>query len=52
MALSVIGQLRLGGQGYAPDPNRKLMAHIKGLGQLIDLTSSLQEVLDDLKCIR
>ena len=52
MATSVIIQLRLGGRGYAPDPNSKLLEHVKGLGLLTDLMSKLQQLLEDTECVR
>lgn len=52
MATSVIMKLRLGGRGYAPDPNNKLLEHVKGLGLLTDLMSKLQQLLEDTECVR
>jgi hypothetical protein len=52
MAMSVITQLRLGGQGYAPDPNTGLLEHVKGLGQLTDMMNKLQQLLEETECIR
>ncbi|KAK7100298.1 PCNA-interacting partner-like [Littorina saxatilis] len=51
-AMSVILKLRLGGHGYAPDPNDKLLEHVKGLGLLTDHMSKLQQVLEDTECVR
>ncbi|KAL8586786.1 hypothetical protein ACOMHN_061299 [Nucella lapillus] len=51
-ATSVIMQLRLGGRGYAPDPSTKLLQYIKGLTALSDLMNTLQQVLEDTRCVR
>ncbi|GFN98453.1 pcna-interacting partner-like, partial [Plakobranchus ocellatus] len=45
---SFITRIRLGGQGYAPSSNVPLMAYIKGLSSLVDLTQKLQTVVEEV----
>ena len=45
-------KLRLGGKGYAPDPNCALGQHIKGLGEFVTLMQRMEEVIEEDQDIR
>ncbi|XP_005105693.1 PCNA-interacting partner [Aplysia californica] len=40
-------RLRLGGKGYAPPTDNPLMAHVKGLGALLEFTQKLQTTVEE-----
>ena len=40
-------KIRLGGKGYAPDPNHALGQHIKGLGEFVVLMQKMEEVIEE-----
>ncbi|XP_060062542.1 PCNA-interacting partner-like [Ylistrum balloti] len=46
-AVSYVMKIRLGGKGYAPDPNNLLAQHIKGLGEFVSLVHKLQTVIEE-----
>ncbi|XP_033739156.1 PCNA-interacting partner-like [Pecten maximus] len=46
-AVSYVMKIRLGGKGYAPDPNSPLAQHVKGLGEFVTLVHKLQTVIEE-----
>ncbi|OWF40206.1 PCNA-interacting partner-like [Mizuhopecten yessoensis] len=46
-AVSYVMKIRLGGKGYAPDPNSPLAQHVKGLGEFVSLIHKLQTVIEE-----
>lgn len=47
MIVSYVTRLRLGGQGYAPDPSNPLTNHVKGLSEFTDLMHKLLAVVEE-----
>ena len=45
--MSFVMRKRLGGKGYAPDPNNVLNQDIKGLSEFINLMHKLQSVIEE-----
>lgn len=46
-ASSLIMRIRLGGKGYAPDPNHPLGAYIKGIGELVTLIQRMETIIEE-----
>ncbi|KAK3584954.1 hypothetical protein CHS0354_009639 [Potamilus streckersoni] len=46
-ALSFIMRLRLGGQGYAPDPGCPLGQYVKGLGEFVTHIQRMQNIVEE-----
>ena len=40
-------KIRLGGKGYAPDPNHPLGPHVKGIGEFVSLMHRIETVLEE-----
>jgi hypothetical protein len=40
-------KIRLGGKGYAPDPNHPLLQFVKGFGEFVDLMQRLQNIIEE-----
>ncbi|XP_053394104.1 PCNA-interacting partner-like [Mercenaria mercenaria] len=51
-ATSFIMKIRLGGKGYAPDPNHPLGAHVKGIGEFVSLMHRMETVIEEDPDIR
>lgn len=47
IAVSYVMKIRLGGKGYAPDPNSPLAQHVKGLSEFVTLVHKLQTVIEE-----
>ena len=45
--VSYIMKIRLGGKGYAPDPNHPLLQFVKGFGEFVDLMQRLQNIIEE-----
>ena len=39
-------KIRLGGKGYAPDPNHPLSQFVKGFGEIVDLMQRLENIIE------
>lgn len=45
-------RIRLGGKGYAPDPNHPLAPHVKGVGEFVSLMHRMETVIEEDPDIR
>ncbi|KAL4226683.1 hypothetical protein ACF0H5_014663 [Mactra antiquata] len=46
-ASSYIMRIRLGGKGYAPDPNNPLAPYVKGVGEFVSLMHRMETVIEE-----
>ena len=51
-ATSYVMKIRLGGKGYAPDPNHPLGPHVKGIGEFVSLMHRMETVIEEDPDIR